>query len=57
MAQRPVEKLLSGDQIDTPQGGRERVFGANSPSNGTVTLTTDRRRDVAYDVGTFVTLQ
>lgn len=57
MAQKAIEKLLSGDQIDTPQGGRERVFGVSSPSNGMVTLTTDRRRDVEYDVGTLVTLQ
>jgi len=55
MAQKSVEKLLSGEQINTPEGGRERVFGVSSPNDGSVMLTTDRRRNIEYRVGTLIT--
>lgn len=55
MAQKAVEKLLSGEQINTQEGGRERVVGVTSPSNGSVILTTDRRHNIEYRVGTLIT--
>lgn len=56
MAQKRVEELLSGEQISTQDEGRERVFGVSSPSDGSVLLTTDRRRNIEYRVGTMITL-
>ncbi|UKD50786.1 hypothetical protein L3Q65_00385 (plasmid) [Amycolatopsis sp. FU40] len=56
-AQRKIEDVVSGEQIVQADGRGDRVHGVDRDrEQGAVFVTTDRRRDVRFVVGTRVTI-
>ncbi|MGW7537825.1 hypothetical protein [Amycolatopsis sp. NPDC054798] len=56
-AQRKIEDVVSGQQIVLVDGRGDRVHGVDHEREpGAVFVTTDRRRNVRYNVGTLITI-